>query len=660
MSRILWVILGVGTLLLPALPIARWVGAADRGPEWTINLTAWLLGLLVIGMAAYIGGRVAAQRPIKLKVPTLTGGLEPVVVAGLAVLVVVGGAFTMWWAFAGNPHSVDEMAQLFQARVFASGSLTAPPPAPPEAFLFLQTWITPSGWTSQFPPGHALLLAAGLAMRLEWLVNPILGGVGLLLVYRLAHGWYGRRTALLAAVLWAASAWVIVMSATYMNHAAAVVFALGAWTFAMAVRRPRWPHYLGAGVFLGALVATRPLDAVAAAIPILVWLLTRRRVRALLWIGAGSLPLVLAFGYFNWRVFGHPLELGYLALYGEQQRLGFHTDVYGNAFTPTIALSNLSVAVRRLHIYLFEWPIPALLPFAVWAVLAKHRHPVDFPLAVGIAAVPLLYFFYWHSGFYPGPRFYYLAAPLLVIGTARAFWWAMARLKRHAGAVRWDTALAAAASVTIVWSAIGLTPGRIRAFRTEFLPSLKLHPERELATHGVENALVLVPESWGARLIVQLWALGVNPGLAERAYRWLGACELADFAQSAQERGVGPQEAERELAALMARADRPAARVPDWPDRTLRLRSPGGLTPLCRMELERDLAGFAVYGNLAWRNAVGLDRGIVFARDLFEENDQLLSRYRGWDVWRYAPPTDNPGEPPVLKRVTSRVSLEQP
>jgi len=72
----------------------------------------------------------------------------------------------------------------------------------------------------------------------------------------------------------------------------------------------------------------------------------------------------------------------------------------------------------------------------------------------------------------------------------------------------------------------------------------------------------------------------------------------------------------------------------------------------CRIELERDLRGFALYGSLAWRNAVGLDTGIVFARDLFERNGWLYDRYPDWQVWRYAPPPGQPDAPPVLTRVT--------
>src|SRR3970040_549501 len=145
---------------------------------------------------------------------------------------------------------------------------------------------------------------------------------------------------------------------------------------------------------------------------------------------AGCLPLMLAWGYVNWRPDGSPLALGYSAAYGGQFRLGFGTDPWGQPYTPLVALSNVAVAIRRLHLYLYEWPIPALLPLALWGVLGRQRSVRDLIVGVGVVAAPLLYFFYWHSGFYLGPRFFYVAVPWLVLGTARAWVWAWVRARR--------------------------------------------------------------------------------------------------------------------------------------------------------------------------------------------------------------------------------------
>ena len=421
-------------------------------------------------------------------------------------------AFTMVAAFARNPHLIDEVAQLFQAKILASGRLAAPVPEPEAAFLFQLTSITPAGWVSQFPPGESVLLALGWLIGAEWLVNPVLGGVSVALVYWLARGLYGPKTAGVAAFLWAASAWVMFMSATYMNHVAAATLALCAWAFVWGARQPGVAHLLGAGCSLAALAATRPLDAVAAAMPIGAWIAWRSRWRHALWLTIGALPILGAWGFVNWRLYGSPALLGYTTLYGPAHGLGLHIDPYGEAYTPLVALSNMAVAIQRLHIYLYEWPIPALLPLAVWALVAKHRHPADLVVAIGVAAAPVLYALYWHSGFYLGPRFYYVAVPFLAITTARGWRWAR-RLAWRADShlLHADASLIAAAVIVLVWGWLSFVPARFASYRGS-LPSFKLHPEQILEAAGPGRALVLVDESWGSRVVAELWALGALPG----------------------------------------------------------------------------------------------------------------------------------------------------
>ena len=657
-TRWLWVAVAIAVLLLPVFPIPAWVGADDPGPVWDAHVVSWALGLMMVTAAALAVGRLAVcvrmpkLNPVKVTDWAIVGPLA-VVVTGVAVFVVHG-------VFAANPHWVDEMTQLFQARTYLAGRLAAPTPDRPEFFLFMHSWITPAGWVSQYPPGHALLLAVGMFFGAEWLINPLLGGVSLVLLYLLARGLYGRKLALMAAFLWATSAWVIFMSATYMNHTSTVTFALAAWAALWAPRNPNWRHFTVAGVMFGMVAATRPLDALAVAIPAATWILTRRRWEAVPWLALGGTPILIAFGYVNWRLFGHPLRLGYSVLYGVEHQLGFHTDVWGFSYTPWIALSNMTSAIRRLHIYLFEWPIPALLPLGVWALLARHRHPSDMIVALGLIAGPVLYLFYWHSGFYPGPRFYYVAAPYLVIGTARACLWGWVRVKRMPTRfVRWDTAYVAAGIIILLWAAVGLFPARVANYRSG-LSSFKQHPERQLRDAGVRQALVLVPESWGARTIVDLWALGATPGLVERAYRNLDACDLHHLVvESRADLATGTDVSGR-LENMLLKSTEPAPLRLDWADPTLRLRQRERLSEDCIQQLDRDRRGFALYGNLAWRNEIGLASGIVFARDLNDRNEALLGNYPGWEIWRWAPPNGQPESDPVLTLVQSASSQEPP
>ena len=97
----------------------------------------------------------------------------------------------------------------------------------------------------------------------------------------------------------------------------------------------------------------------------------------------------------------------------------------------------------------------------------------------------------------------------------------------------------------------------------------------------------------------------------------------------------------------------PVPRSPGSPDETLHLRTDRPLDPACQREIERDKAGFTLFGYLAWRNAIGLHSGIVFARDLYDRNAELFTRYPGWPIWRYAPPASDPNALPVLTQVVT-------
>ncbi len=647
--RALWVAIGAALLLLPALPLPTWSGAPDPGPPWSPHVVSWGWGMLVVVVVALLVGRLAGQSAL----PAFDGRAprDRWMLPALAVLLTVAAACVMQLVFAGNPHLVDEMAQLLHARAFAVGRLALPPPQPLEAFLIIHTWVTEAGWVSQFPPGQTVLFAIGFLLNAEWLVNPVLGGVGVALVYLVARGLYGVGTARAAAVLWAVSAWVMFMSASYMNHVGAVTFALAAWAVLWAYPAPGARRFAAAGLLIAFATATRPLDGVAAALPVLMWIASEKRWRGVLPFVLGGLPVALAWGLLNWRLYGHPLTMGYTAVWGPELRLGFHVDPWGDPFTPLVALSNAGVAIRRLHIYMYEWPVPALLLLAVWALVARHRSRSDLIVAVGLVAAPLLYFFYWHSGYRFGPRFYYAAAPMLVIGLARAWRWAWVLAKRARSRVlRWDVALVTAAVVVLLWSWVGLLPARMDVYR-DGLRTMKLHPERQLEELGVKQALVMMPGSWGSRIAVDLWGLGVPPSAVENAYRETDACDLYHFVQSARSSDLPIGEVLEGLQRLQDEAPDSVPRVAGWPDPTLKLIPGRDLADDCLREMQRDLEGFTLYGYLAWRNAIGLNSGLVFARDRFEENDELLPLYEGWAVWRFAPPPGQPNARPVLSLV---------
>jgi hypothetical protein len=221
---------------------------------------------------------------------------------------------------------------------------------------------------------------------------------------------------------------------------------------------------------------------------------------------------------------------------------------------------------------------------------------------------------------------------------------------------RGDVAMVAAAVIVVIWGWTSVLPARFEMFRSG-LATLKLHPERELAARGERRALIIVPERWGSRLVVGLWELGVRPGLAERAYDQVDACDLQGLLDSARAEHMSAQATTAKLEGLIRATPVQIALSPRSTDQTLHLRPGRALTPACQREQQHDQAGFTLYGHLAWRNDIGLNSGLVFARDLFDRNGELFTRYSGWPVWRFAPPAGGaPDAPPVLTRVPSGVA----
>ena len=92
------------------------------------------------------------------------------------------------------PHVSDEISQLFQAKIFLSGHLTAPSPPLPEFFTYAEDNIivTPK-WYSQYPPGFSFLLMIGLWLGSPWVINPLLAALSTVLIFLLCRELFDRQ-----------------------------------------------------------------------------------------------------------------------------------------------------------------------------------------------------------------------------------------------------------------------------------------------------------------------------------------------------------------------------------------------------------------------------------------------------------------------------------
>src|SRR5512134_909669 len=107
----------------------------------------------------------------------------------LLALLLVGFSFFMSalvsrTVFERLPHLEDEMAYLFQARTLARGQAVIESPEPRRAFW--QPFVPDRAGKrfGKYSLGWPLLLAPGAAIEQPWVVNALLSGLTVALVYR--------------------------------------------------------------------------------------------------------------------------------------------------------------------------------------------------------------------------------------------------------------------------------------------------------------------------------------------------------------------------------------------------------------------------------------------------------------------------------------------
>ncbi|HEX6536775.1 MAG TPA: hypothetical protein VF041_19465, partial [Gemmatimonadaceae bacterium] len=490
-----------------------------------------------------------------------------------------------------------------------------------------------------------------------WLVGPVCAAVGVL-----AFAAYTRRAearpgvALLATVLFAFAPFAAFMSGSHMNHVTTlmwVAIAIAALARVVTVESPRPAVALLAGLGFGMAGTIRPVDALAFALPAGVWLLARALRDRRRWADAlpaalgVALPL-LALMWVNSRTTGAPLRFGYEVLWGKQHALGFHTAPWGVAHTPARGLELVNLYFLRLQTYLFETPVPSLLPAIGALALARRLDRFDRYLLTSSALLVGLYFAYWHDGFYLGPRFVYLLLVPLALWTARFF--PLVRERVGTGAVYRASVYAALCAVVIAVTAD--IPIRASQYRSGLL-TMRWDADSAAAASGVRNALVLVRESWGAQLVARLWALGVPRPETELLYRGVDACAL-DHAVERLERGTARGAVAVAALTPLLRDSALVVGSPASPDTTERYLPGAYYDGRCRARIADDRAGFTLYPPLLLAHG----GGNVYARDLHGRDTLLVRAFPDRPLYLLRPASPRIGEPPRFYPL-SRDSLER-
>jgi Dolichyl-phosphate-mannose-protein mannosyltransferase len=415
----------------------------------------WWPGRAIVTSVAQIRRRVATgarRAPARLFAP-----LRRIVRDrwdALALLTVASSfGYVLWVALAqyqGQPHILDASAYLFQAKIFASGQLSAPVPSDLGAFQGPFMIAAGGRWFAQYPPMTSLLLASGVVLHIPWVVEPLLGTLALWGIFRLSRYFYGGAVAWLAVLLGALSPFYTYLAASYMSHTMALFFAVYfLWMLVRFTRDWRWYDLALAAVFAVGLLLTREFSAVVIGVAASAFLLggqwrTLRERAATIWpicVFALSILVsgVVVYLLYNRLQTGNAL-VSPRALFFPGDRYGFGENIgfYGQ-HTFAAGMVILDQLLTILLIDLYGWPFYltlALLPLTFLRRDAGMRWDIFCALMLVLLCGAQVGYFY--HGIYLGPRYLFETLPFLLLLTARgvtALAAALARIGRALGAV---------------------------------------------------------------------------------------------------------------------------------------------------------------------------------------------------------------------------------
>lgn len=554
--------LGVALAALAHVPVARWIGLGRGVEALEPNWSRWLVaGSIALGAGVVLA--ILAPGSSRLVRWLLAGaraaGSDPRrwgLALGAATSLVTAGV--AWEVFDRAPLLIDEIVQVLQARLFESGRLWRPV-EPEPAFTSLMHIVDVDGkWFGQFPPGWSLLIAPFDALGASWLAGPAMAGVaawGFTRWSAVAEPDAATRWA--ATLLFAFAPFVVFLGGSHMNHLPALALCLlGAGATGRGVGASpggaTWRPAVGAGVAFGAAATIRPVDALAWCVPFGAWWLAatwrdRPRRAAPVAFALGAAVPVAGLLWYNAQTTGSPLLFGYEQLWGPSHRLGFHEAPWGPAHTPARGLRNLHVAMVQMQRYGLEGLLPSVSLATLALVLWRRLSAPDRALAAAAVMTCVLYFLYWHDGFFLGPRFYLPVWPLL------ATW--IARLPRAvAGAWPSRPTVATVAGWTVAAGVVGGWPAQLPyrlAQYGEGMVSMRWNADVEAARAGATGGLVFVREPWGGRVIARLWRLGVSRVATERLYRHTDLCRMELATDSLAAAGLRGERLARALEPLL-------------------------------------------------------------------------------------------------------------
>lgn len=629
-------------LIIPFLPLELFFGKL-KGADGSLSSFEWFL-ITMITMSLCTLASLYAPNKIKKTVLGLlrltSASQNGILIASLVCLISAELVLTGYFAFWNRPHLVDEIVQAFQGKIFAAGKLTAPKPVYESFFISLHMLMDENGWYSQYPPGHSALLGIGELFAAPWLIPRLLSIASAVLIYLSCKELYGKKTGFLSLLLIAFCPFFIFMGASEMNHISTLFFISLFFYSYLRWERSASAFFLTlAGFAMGGAALIRPLTAIAIAIPFTYFALIHvKKDKAYFKLIPGIISACLVsslFLIYNKLTSGDALIPGYIKLWGKSHGLGFQESPWGEMHTPLTGLRNELIDLRLINEYLFEWPIPSLLPICLFLIFSKKISSWDKRLFYSFLCIPATYFFYWHRDAFLGPRFLYEGLIFLIPLSARSIIIGLEELKQK---IVWKINVLELAKMillfSVLYACLVAIPQRFLIYASSF-KSEKIDLLKEAKKEGIDKGLIFISVSWGNRTLAKIKARGISASLAQKGYSFSDSCLFYLLGEKAERENWNKEILAKEIQLLIDKKDSIQKFNKLNQDPTLKLRPDVRLDPRCAEEIRYDQEGYTLFEPSLTANNIDLSGPLVFARDLRGENKKLLELYPDLPVYVY-------------------------
>jgi hypothetical protein len=416
----------IGFILLAIVGIAVTLLAAkdDFGSPllWTVMGSAAICGLFtpvqkIVHVVAKFSRQMARSHPFR----------TAFIVAGLCAIYLLINAFASGRDTFPKLH--DEHMLLLQGRMLAQGRLWMPQHELADFFESFYLFTRPV-YASMYFPGAALMYTPTLWLRLPMYAGPIVASSLVVAVFWLiAAEQIDGFAAMLMAILLLSISKFRYLSFIWMAHTPMLLLGLlMVWAWLRWQKSPSFLAALGIGAFAGWAAITRPVDAIAYALPVgVAMLLTLSRVgNVRLWfitavaVAIGSAPFLSLQLIQDEGLTGHWFELPYQSYMRENSP----ESSYGGA-------SRVSdTAMTRLPQKLAfdrEFNQPMVNPDAAdpWRHWVEWKLPI---IAQGTAPTPLLLVL-WPMGWLTARRRRWVMASMFVCWVV--LYWPLAFMLGH-------------------------------------------------------------------------------------------------------------------------------------------------------------------------------------------------------------------------------------